>query len=158
MMKTIFLFCFGLFFATGILAQKVVSSAGGSGSVNGVFVDWTLGEPVIETLTGSNNTVTQGMHQPLLLTTPVQDLMIPGFTINVYPNPASTLLTIEVIQRGDGPLHCEISDISGRKLILTEMPSNIKKIDMSGYAAGTYFLRLFTPDTKHKKVCKIIKK
>ncbi len=157
-MKTIFLFSFALFFTTGILAQEIVASSGGSGSVDGVFVDWTLGEPVIETLTGSNNTVTQGMHQPLLLTTYVENLMIPGFEINVYPNPASTLLTIEVIKKRDELLHCEISDISGRKMMLTEIPSNIKKIDMSDYAAGTYFLRLFIPNSVHKKVCKIIKK
>jgi hypothetical protein len=56
-----------LFAATLVQAQQVVATAGYSGTIPGYTVDWTIGEPVIETFTGANNILTQGFHQTLLM-------------------------------------------------------------------------------------------
>jgi len=48
---------------TPAIVMQVVSSAGGSYSTTGLSVDWTLGEPVIGTVTGTGLMLTQGFQQ-----------------------------------------------------------------------------------------------
>lgn len=98
------------------------------------------------------------MHQPNLLVTNLQDFMIPDLEVNVFPNPISKFLIIKVIQQENELFFYEISDVTGRKMVLKEMQSNREDIDMSNYVSGIYLLRLFTPNTESTKVCKIIKK
>ena len=90
-----------LFAASAIHAQLIVASSGNSGSAAGYTVDWTLGEPVIETISGSTHILTQGMHQTKLLVTSIRVMEFPGLELKVYHNPASDLLTIEVIRSGN---------------------------------------------------------
>ena len=105
-------------------------------SAGGITVDWTLGEPVIETLTGANNILTRGMHQSKLTVTNLDDIVIPGLGISVYPNPTNDLLKIEVISQGNELLSYELFDINGRKLVIKKMRSNSEEIDMSSYPSG----------------------
>ncbi len=156
-MKTIMIFVVLSVCTINLSAQEVVASSGSSGSITGYKVDWTLGEPVIETFTGSANILTQGMHQTKLLVTGVQELTIPGLEVRVYPNPTSDMLMIEVIQSGNDLFRYELFDVTGRKLILKQMNSNIEEIDMSSYVSGIYLLNVSDPTFNHVKICKIIK-
>jgi hypothetical protein len=156
-MKTIVIFVVLSVCTIYLSAQEVVASSGSSGTITGYKVDWTLGEPVIETFTGSANILTQGMHQTNLLVTGLQELTIPGLEVRVYPNPVSNTLMIEVIQTGDDLFRYELFDFTGRKLVLKKMNSNIEEIDMSSYVSGIYLLHISDPTLKHVKICKIIK-
>jgi hypothetical protein len=78
-MKTIVIFVVLSVCTIYLSAQEVVASSGNSGTITGYKVDWTLGEPVIETFTGSANILTQGMHQTKLLVTGLQEMTIPGW-------------------------------------------------------------------------------
>ena len=138
-------------------AQEVVASSGSSGTITGYKVDWTLGEPVIETLTGSSNILTQGMHQTNLLVTGLQELEIPGLEVKVYPNPAKDFLMIEVTQTGNDLFRYELFDIAGRKAVVKKMNSNTEEIDMSSYVSGIYLLRVLSPGDENVKTCKIVK-
>ena len=157
-MKTLLLFFIIIFSGITVTAQEVVASSGGSASITGYKVDWTLGEPVIETLPGSVNILTQGMHQTKLTVTGLEELIIPGLEIRVYPNPTSDLLIIEVIQTGNYSFRYELFDITGRKMAMNKMNSNIEEIDMSNFVSGFYLLQVLNSDSEHVKVCKIIKK
>ena len=157
-MKTLLLFFIIIFSGITVTAQEVVASSGGSASITGYKVDWTLGEPVIETLPGSVNILTQGMHQTKLTVTGLEELIIPGLEIRVYPNPTSDLLIIEVIQTGNYSFRYELFDITGRKMAMNKMNSNIEEIDMSNFVSGFYLLNVLNSDSEHVKVCKIIKK
>lgn len=156
-MKTLLFFLIFIFSGTAVSAQEVIASSGSSGTITGYKVDWTLGETVIETFTGSANILTQGMHQTKLLVTGLQELTIPGLEVRVYPNPTRDLLKIEVIQTGNDLFRYELFDIAGRKIVLKEMHSNIEEIDMSSYVSGIYMLHVLNPNREHVKVCKIIK-
>jgi hypothetical protein len=157
-MKSLLIFLIIIFSEIAVTAQEVVASSGSSGIITGYKVDWTLGEPVIETFTGSANILTQGMHQTNLLVTGVQELTIPGLEVRVYPNPVSDMLMIEVIQTGNDLFRYELFDVTGRKLVLKKMNSNIEEIDMSSYVSGVYLLHVLKHNSEHVKVCKIIKK
>jgi len=156
-MKPILFICMLLFAATATLAQQVVASSGNSGSVASYMVDWTLGEPVIETISGSGNILTQGMHQSNLLVTAISELELPGMEVKVYPNPTGRFLKIEIIQTGNEQFFYEISDITGRKTVLKEMQTNTEEIDMGSYVSGIYLLNVLSQNHKIVKVFKIIK-
>jgi hypothetical protein len=136
---------------------QVFTSSGNTAIAVGYTLSWTLGEPVIETLTGTNNILTQGMHQTNLIVTNLQDITFPGLEIKVYPNPTGDFLKIEVIQGGNELFLYELSDITGRRLLLKEMQSLTKEIDMKSYVPGSYILHLFNSGHEHVKTCKIIK-
>jgi hypothetical protein len=156
-MRTLLIFLIVIFSGVTVTAQEVVASSGSSGTITGYKVDWTLGEPVIETLTGPANILTQGMHQTNLLVTGLEEMIVPGLEVRVYPNPTSDLLMIEVIQTGNDLFRYELFDITGRKIVLKKMNSNIEEIDMGSYVSGVYLLNVLNPNRKHVKVCKIIK-
>jgi hypothetical protein len=156
-MKPIFVLLALLFAATVTQSQQVVASSGNSGSAAGYTVDWTLGEPVIETISSSGNILTQGMHQTKLLVTAISEIEFPGVEVKVYPNPTGRFLKIEVLQTGNELFFYEISDITGRKVVLKELQGNTEEIDMGSFVSGIYFLYVLSQNHKSVKVFKIIK-
>jgi hypothetical protein len=46
------------------IEKAVITSTGGTKSINGLFIDWTLGEPVIETINNDVLILSEGFHQP----------------------------------------------------------------------------------------------
>lgn len=156
-MKPILIVCLLLLTATATLAQQVVASSGNSGSISGYKIDWTLGEPVIETITGSTHKLTQGMHQTKLLATAICQQEVPGLEVKVYPNPTENMLKIEVIQTGNEHFQYELTDITGRKMLLRKSFFNTGEINMDNYVPGIYIIRVFNLKHGNEKVFKIIK-
>ncbi len=74
-----------------VYAQEVVSTAGSHGETTAGSLSWTVGEPVIETITDGTNTLTQGFQQSKLTVTAINDLKFPGIELSVYPNPTNSL-------------------------------------------------------------------
>ena len=146
-----------LFAATATHAQQVVANSGNSGSATGYKVDWTLGEPVIETISGSTHILTQGMHQTKLMITAIEEIEIPGLEVKVYPNPTGRFLRIEVIQNGDAAFYYEVYDITGLKTVSKEIQSNTEEIDMGCYASGIYLLNVVSLNREYVKTFKVIK-
>lgn len=66
-MKNFFLVIFALALIAlpfNLKAQQVIASAGGYYQSEDLSLSWTVGEPVVETFTGSNVILTQGFQQP----------------------------------------------------------------------------------------------
>jgi hypothetical protein len=156
-MKPILVLFVLLFAATATDAQQVVSSSGNTSSAAGYIVDWTLGEPVIETISGSNHILTQGMHQTKLLVTAISEMELHGLEVKVFPNPTGRFLKLEIIQTGNEQFFYEISDITGRKSVRKEMQANTEEIDMDSFVSGIYLLNVVSQNHKNVKVFKIIK-
>jgi len=49
---------------SGVRSQEVLSSGGGYEVTTSGSVSWSIGEPIIETLSGTGGVMTQGMQQP----------------------------------------------------------------------------------------------
>jgi len=139
-------------------AQEVISSAGNTYSAGGYEVSWTLGEPVIETIKGTNNTLTQGFHQTNLTVTALDELNLPGLNLSVYPNPVKHILNIKAIGREDIKLQYRIFGIDGRLLFQREIMNNPEEINMLPYAAGSYLLKVSTTGDNPLQTFKIIKR
>ena len=63
-------------------------------------------------------------------------------SVTVYPNPTSGLIQIE---NGEWRMeNVEVYDVYGKLLSTVEVFSNNATLDLSGYAKGTYFVRVTT--------------
>ena len=86
-MRYIFFFLF-IVLSTSSFSQSVISSAGNESSSSSYNISWTLGETVIATLEGTNISLTQGFHQPVIIdnvpTFLEEDMVL---DIVAYPNP-----------------------------------------------------------------------
>ena len=69
-------------------------------------------------------------------------------SINVYPNPASSILYWELDNQDEKPEYIQILDINGRTLI-DYKKNEFSEIDISGLQSGTYLLVINTSNSVH---------
>ena len=124
----IFLCCCG--FCT---AQQVVSS-GGYAKQSEASVDWIIG--------GSLSDIS-GFDLGYLASEQMKDLMESAFSLNVYPNPASEILNIEITPSDTGRMLLEVFDLSGKAVInKTVVNEPLIQLDIKDLAEGAYYLKI----------------
>ncbi len=142
MIKAIFYFTvFILLCGENIFAQTVISANGGTATADGTQVSWTIGEPVIATVSDANNTLTQGFQQSKLTVTAINDIQVAGVEIKVYPNPTSDFVTVHFSKVMEKPTYL-LFDLSGRLIEQKNIETTDVKIDMTNFAGGSYILKL----------------
>jgi len=151
--QTLFL---GVFLLTvAINAQEVISSQGDSYSNGTNTIDFTIGEPVIETISDGTNELSQGFHQTLLIITNIEDF-IEDFSVNISPNPTSEFINLNV-EKFDG-VSFRLLDITGKIVKQEVLNQSTTKVSLSTYPNGIYLVALIQKDNKKIKTYKIIKK
>jgi len=153
--------CFGI---AQSISPEVVSAGGGDSSNANARLSWTVGEPVVETVVGSNAQITQGFHQSHFEIISVEEHKELGFDILVYPNPATDAVKVEMNYTGDLPapqdteFNLVLTDLAG-KLLITENIKNTNEhiIPMQDYATGQYLLQITGIDGGLHKSVQIIK-
>ena len=130
------------FLGTNIsFAQKVISANGGTATAAGTEVSWTIGEPITATISDGTTTLTQGFHQTKITVTAINDIQFAGVEIKVYPNPTSDYVTVHFSKILEKPTYL-LFDYSGKLIQQKNIESTDAKIDMTGFASGSYILKL----------------
>ncbi|MEO7265943.1 MAG: fibronectin type III domain-containing protein [Ferruginibacter sp.] len=125
---------------------EVVSNYGGFTSTGNISIEWTLGEPRIETSMGNNLLYSQGFHQPLVYLPQKQAEAIAAndnLKIIVYPNPVSSILKVELRASLSQQLSLELTDVNMRVLqrrYVFTAAKQIAEMNMAGFIAGSYYL------------------
>lgn len=147
---------------TSLSAQSiqpaVIASSGAIYTTSTHQLDGTAGEPLIETYTTSNQVLTEGFHQPNLTMTALTPSLMEAAHIEFWPNPTQDLVHLSVPDAGwpDGTL--TLTDSKGTTLLSQPLTrTETQTADLSGYAVGTYFLRLITADPQFQTTLKIQK-
>lgn len=129
---------------------QVIGVAGKTGTQAGLTFHYTVGEPVITTLTGNTRIVTQGFHQPetcMLVST--NDLDIAAWGIEVFPNPTADFLTVRFASDKSSGLRASVFNLLGQVVLSDErlyQPDG-SRLDCSGWQPGVYILQLQDPST-----------
>ncbi|MBK9330427.1 MAG: T9SS type A sorting domain-containing protein [Sphingobacteriales bacterium] len=130
-------------------AQTAFSTSGKSLSNAQVLIDNTIGEPITFTVQNATIRLTQGFQQnnyniPTGIITAQLDV-----SINVFPNPTSDKLQIQLSKHYNSNLHLNLYDINGQLIWYSKMGNDVEmqNIDVSKLASGTYILQL-TDETK----------
>ena len=137
-------------------AQEVVTTSGGYGSSASAKVTWTIGEPVTETVTGTNSILTQGFNQGDLIITIIKDPELSGLNIKAYPNPATDHLKISVGNSDLDYLDYILFDIRGQVIKKNKLKGVQSEIPMGNLAPSTYLLKIYKNNTEIA-IFKIIK-
>lgn len=143
--------------AVSLHAQDAVTAAGGSATVQGLSVSWSIGEAVTETFKGATLTLTQGVQQPQKIEIVNSSPELPGYTIAAYPNPASDYVTVSVSGDAARPVVVRIFDSTGRICYASQIADSELRIPVSNLPAGMYVLQL-TDKKKNIQTFKLIKK
>lgn len=135
-------------------AQNVSPSmADGSGyhfAKDGVYIDMSVGELAVSTLTISSQVITQGFLQPISIEQPCAD---PELTY--YPNPVVDRMTIAALDCDVHIAYVEAFDVFGKMVLLTESEENV--VDLTPIGVGVYFLRAYADGGQLIGTVKIIK-
>lgn len=137
------LFCF-----TGIsqsVEPEVYATSGGHYTGTNAQLSFTIGEPVIETVSNTNNIITQGFHQTSYDITSIKENPDLGYEISVFPNPVDNTLQVNINGTVDNStLKIELMDITGKILTNEKIAGTIitYQLNMKEYASGSYFLRI----------------
>jgi len=141
------------FYCCQTISNEVISSAGETQSNATVSIDFSVGEPAIETISNSSNTLTQGFHQTQFLYINLTEIHDPINVIS-YPNPVVNELTVE-IPNNSQTMDLVIYSMEG-KIIESFTIKETLKISFSKFTPGTYIIYLKN-NTELIKSYKIIK-
>jgi len=136
----------------------VLATSGAHYSGTNTELSWTIGEVIVETVTGSDNIVTQGFHQPLVEVTTVEESWPSYLKVNVFPNPVTEKITVN-IENNTLELQAIIYDMTGRQLISEEIghSQNYIEFNVDDLANSIYLLNIHSKDKKYNATYKIQK-
>ena len=132
-----------LFLASSVLgiAQTAVLSAGGDASGSSGSVSYSIGQTFYVHTDGANGTIHEGVQQPYECFTVAVHETHHDLNLILYPNPTLHTLTLQTGQVIPG-LTAIIYNQNGQLLFESMIWSLSMPIDVSGWAAGSYFLRV----------------
>ena len=135
--------------------QQVIATSGTYFENSSGSIAFTLGEPVIATLTEGDKILTQGLHQGEIGVIP--DFILPDldFEITAFPNPAYDRVTL-MSERYDG-LFYSLYTLQGDIILQGYLTSDHAEIDFTALKPSIYLLKV-TEGNNTMKTFKIIKK
>ena len=134
------------------IGPSVINASGNSGTIAGNTYEWSIGELITATYTGSSLIVTQGILQPRLATTGVVNVPPKLDGLKVYPNPVTDgMLYLSPVFKTGGKLTCHVTDAAGKTVLTqsTELRTGIEQqsIALDLLANGQYNLTVLWKDS-----------
>jgi len=114
-----------------------------------------MGEPISETVTDGNDTLTQGFQQGAYSIVSVSEVDAPDVNITVYPNPFVSTLNIK--SDGNDPIRIEAIDLQGNVISDQSFENGQGQMDLGNLPEAIYLLRVYDNNGKQLKVFKIQK-
>lgn len=140
-----------------IHAQEVLSSGGSTYKGSTVQLDWTVGEPIVETITSGSGALTQGFHQGNLTVTAIDQIALGGIQLKVYPNPVSDQLMIDSEKKETKNLSFMLYNVAGQLLLQKLIEQPVETVNMQVYVPGNYLLKVCTENSTPIQTFKIVK-
>jgi len=127
--------------------QQVVATSGNTAKNSSGSVSWTLGEPVIVTLTANNKVLSQGFQQGNVKNAQSIDQK-KSMQASIWPNPVHGNLTLTVDNIEN--VKYQLFDTNSKILLSSNLTDNPTIIDFSKKNSGTYLLKVLRGKTEEK--------
>lgn len=147
--------------------RYVVGAQGGVAKSDAIQLEWTLGEPAIQTVATPNGMLTEGFHQPVLTVEKVNegDVQLPSVQVapgtlaaKVFPNPTSGMLNVQLEGNLTQKVQLVLYDVTGQPLQQRTMfDTDALDIDLGALPSGVYGLRLRTEDGSFNEFFRVAK-
>jgi hypothetical protein len=158
---TYLLMGFGL---SGLHAQYVISAAGGNASGSGGSLNFTAGQIVNTSLTGTGGTASNSVQLPFEIFIGSGLEEAGGITIqfSAYPNPVKEILYLKVEDYDLKDLSFQLYQYNGKLIRSQKLSNKETSIPMDNLPSATYFLKIIYTKSnggsqKEIKTFKIIK-
>ena len=145
-------------------SPMVLTTAADFNQTKSISLEWAIGEIATETLNPNQQQYyTQGMQQPLLsvvaLTTSTAPPNFKDSDIQIFPNPVSAILNVNLSSDIQGKVDVSLIDAHGNLLYqMNETRENtLTEIDMSQLPQGIYWFSVRQKETAYQRVYKVIK-
>jgi hypothetical protein len=155
MKHLVFILIFSMAVVAGT-AQQVIATNGDTKIVEGIEVSWTMGEAIVETLSGNTAILTQGFHQPGFSVKSVTEPILSELKITLYPNPTRDILSMQFSQYVEG-LQYILYDMTGRVLEYQWILSTDVRISLRHYSKGTYILKVTDTSLQDIQTFKVVR-
>ena len=131
------------------LSPSTLNATGGMKIIGSSEFEWSVGEmTMVSTFTASNVVVTQGVLQPSDAMTAVPHVAALASMLQVFPNPASSVVNLRYAAPYAGVLEYRLVDQMGRvldyKSIGVKQGINDQQVDLEGLACTSYILEITT--------------
>jgi hypothetical protein len=141
----------------GLHAQNSPTATGGEATGTGGTSNYSVGQVVYTTATGTNGSVVQGVQQSyeISVTLGVNETSI-NLKVLVYPNPTTNYLTLKVDDFQLSTFNFQLIDLQGKVMENKKVNRGTTTINVESLPTATYFLNV-TMDNQLVKTFKIIK-
>jgi hypothetical protein len=134
-------------------AQESVNSSGGDATGIGGSAAYSLGQIVYTSNSSATGTISQGVQQAyeiyaLGIDNEKQDLIL-----NLYPNPTSQFITLDINTSDLQNYSVQLTDIHGKQILEIENLQNKTEMNLNNLPTASYYLIL----TKGKSVIETYK-
>ncbi len=128
------------------ITPSVINASGYSGTISGQVFDWSIGEmTLVSTYTGSTLIVTQGLLQPYMLSSKIENSQKNNL-IHVFPNPTNSIININFDNAIKGELTYRLQNMEGKSLIFKTIPNvqtiSNEQINIESLPDATYLLTI----------------
>jgi hypothetical protein len=132
-----------LYFGSCLFAQQSVVSAGGSTSIDGNSIDYSIGQVIYATAIDKGGTVFQGVQVPYNITA-ITGIAEKGIMLQciVYPNPTTTKIVLSIKNDDVQNFKYQLFDVNGKLVQAQTITTTETNIAMEQYQAGSYFLQV----------------
>lgn len=140
------------------ITPQVNSTCGEYYTGTNAQLSWTIGEPIIETVSSTSSSITQGFQQPDYDIVGIIENPDTSYGVTVFPNPTSNSLQIQIQNQKKAEFKIRLTDLNGKKLLDQEIGNATRYIiDLTKYAVSIYFLSVTTKDGTAVQTFKIQK-
>jgi len=154
----LFLLIFGIqqSYGQSLKYGKITSASASSVATNG-SLRWSLGELNVGSLdSGTGGSLQQG-HQWIVKYVPIDKISSIDANIQVFPNPSTDYLTIQMEEIGNAQLLGRISTLEGRVLKEVALQDIQSTIDVKELSIGIYLLTIVDEQNSTQSIYKLIK-
>lgn len=142
------------------LSHQVLVPVAGVATGGNLNYSQTIGETVVEIVSGSNYVFTQGFQQPGIKFS--EEKAPQGNGVKVYPNPAKDFIKIELFGEVGRSFLIELMNITGtiirsERLVFPAKYWNVEEIPLHEILNGIYFIRITSEDRLINRTFKIEK-
>lgn len=143
-------------FANALLAQNAPVASGGNGSSAAGSVSYSVGQVVYTYVESSTGAASQGVQQPYEFYTLSVDPEYQEVFFQLYPNPTTDFIQLNIDAALLGDLSFRIIDVQGQVLLTQEIYSTSTSVNLNAFSSGTYFVHLYK--NQHSiKIVRLIK-
>lgn len=142
------------------ISHEVLVPVAGIVSTGEMEFTQTIGETAIQIIGTSDIILTQGFQQPRITFSP--EIAPLGNGVNVYPNPVTDIVNVELFGDGSRSFRIDIITISGtlvrsEKMFFSDPFWQIRQYSVDQLSKGLYFIRVISDDGVINRTFKITK-